>query len=84
MDKLLNSKKFVLFLIILIICLGLLGCAKPNVDGNKKEHTVVDSIGNMGAIGKALGCMFGSNDPICDKPNTNEDTDEEWQEVDEN
>ena len=78
MDKLLNSKKFVLFLVILIICLGLLGCAKPNVDGNKKEHTVVDSIGNMGAIGKALGCMFGSSDPICDKKS--KDLDEDWNE----
>ena len=57
------------------------GCAKPKVTGDyapKEKITLTDSIGNMGAIGKALGCMFGSNDPICDKKS--KDLDEEWNE----
>ena len=70
-------------LAIILILVGLIGCAKPKVNGDyapKEKVTITDSIGNMGAIGKALGCMFGSNDPICEKKNVDEDIDEEWNE----
>ena len=86
MDKKLE-RNIIWTLAIILILVGLFGCAKPKVNSDyapEKKTTLTDSIGNMGAIGKAIGCMFGSNDPICDKPNTNEDTDKEWQEVDEN
>jgi hypothetical protein len=36
----------------------------------------------MGAIGKALGCMFGSKDPICDKKNVDEQSEEDWNKTD--
>ena len=80
MDKKLERNIIWTLAIILILC-GLFGCAKPKVTGDyapKEKVTITDSIGNMGAIGKALGCMFGSNDPICDKKSI--DLDEEWNE----
>ena len=80
MDKKLERNIIWTLAIILILC-GLFGCAKPKVTGDyapKEKITLTDSIGNMGAIGKGLGCMFGSNDPICDKKS--KDLDEEWNE----
>ena len=80
MDKKLE-RNIIWALAILLIIVGLMGCAKPKVNGDydtKEKVTITDSIGNMGAIGKALGCMFGSNDPICDKKS--KDLDEEWNE----
>ena len=80
MDKKLE-RKIIWALAILLIIVGLMGCAKPKVNGDydtKEKVTITDPIGNMGAIGKALGCMFGSNDPICDKKS--KDLDEEWNE----
>ena len=80
MDKKLERNIIWTLAIILILC-GLFGCAKPKVTGDyapKEKITLTDSIGNMGAIGKALGCMFGSSDPICDKKDDN--LDEDWNE----
>ena len=80
MDKKLE-RNIIWTLAIILILVGLIGCAKPKVNGDyapKEKVTITDSIGNMGAIGKALGCMFGSNDPICDKKS--KDLDEEWNE----
>ena len=85
MSEFLNSKKFIGILILLIICLGVFGCAKPKINSEqptKKTITITDSIGNMGAIGKALGCMFGSKDPICDKKNVDEQSEEDWNKTD--
>ena len=84
MDKKIE-RNIIWTLAIILILVGVFGCAKPNINADqppKEKITITDSIANMGAIGQALGCMFGSSDPICDKPNTNEDTDKEWQEVD--
>ena len=80
MDKKLE-RNIIWTLAIILILVGLIGCAKPKVNGDydtKEKVTITDSIGNMGAIGKALGCMFGSNDPICDKKS--KDLDEDWNE----
>ena len=82
MDKKLERNIIWTLAIILILC-GLFGCAKPKVTGDyapKEKITLTDSSGNMGPIGKARGCMFGSNDPICEKKNVDEDIDEEWNE----
>ena len=55
-------------LAIILILLGVFGCAKPNIDADKKETvTVLDSIGNMEGIAEALGCMFAPDDPACSK-----------------
>ena len=80
MDKKLE-RNIIWTLAIILILVGLIGCAKPKVNGDyapKEKVTITDSIGNMGAIGKALGCMFGSGDPICDKKS--KDLDEDWNE----
>ena len=56
-------------LAIILILIGLFGCAKPQIDadGQKKPVTITESISNMGAIGDILGCMFAPNNPYCDK-----------------
>jgi len=80
MDKKLE-RNIIWTLAIILILVGLFGCAKPKINADqppKEKITITDSIGNMGAIGKALGCMFGSNDPICDKKDDN--LDEDWNE----
>ncbi len=52
-----------------------MGCANPTVNADQptKKESILSSVGNMEAIGEALGCMFGSSDPICTKkkPQTN-------------
>ena len=80
MDKKLE-RNIIWTLAIILILVGLFGCAKPKINADqpqKEKVTITDSIGNMGAIGKALGCMFGSSDPICDKKDDN--LDEDWNE----
>ncbi len=80
MDKKLE-RNIIWALAIILILVGLFGCAKPKINADqpqKEKVTITDSIGNMGAIGKALGCMFGSSDPICDKKS--KDLDEDWNE----
>jgi hypothetical protein len=55
-------------LAIILILLGLFGCAKPKIDSDKKETvTVLDSIGNMEGIADALGCIFAVDNPACSK-----------------
>ena len=80
MDKKLE-RNIIWTLAIILILVGLFGCAKPKINAaqhQKEKVTITDSIGNMGASGKALGCMFGSSDPICDKKS--KDLDEDWNE----
>ena len=55
-------------LAIILILVGVLGCvAVPTTNLNPKKVTITDTIGNMGAIGKALGCMFAPSDPVCQR-----------------
>ena len=52
MDKKLE-RKIIWALAILLIIVGLMGCAKPKVNSDydtKEKVTITDSIGNMGAI----------------------------------
>ncbi len=67
-----NSKRFICILVLVIIYVGMSGCTTTKVITNKVKEpiTLTDSIGNMGAIGRALGCMFGSSDPMCDSNNS--------------
>ena len=74
MDKNLE-RKIIWTLAIILILVGLMGCANPTVNADQptKKESILSSVGNMGAIGEALGCIFGSSDPICTKkkPQTN-------------
>ena len=68
----------------MIVCLGMLGYAKPKVNADPKKHTTIDTIGKLDSIANVLGCMFGSSDPICDKKSSVQDNDEEWNDLDSN
>ncbi len=78
MDNFFNSKKFVIFCVVLLLCVALVGCAKPKpkIDENK-----------LGAIGNMIGCMF--NPSLCetreipkdDLRNPPIDEEEEWNKV---
>lgn len=64
-----NSKKFIMILVILLVCAALSGCAKPKqieTQGPKQPSTL-ESIGRMDEIAIALGCMF--NPSACEKEN---------------
>ena len=67
MDKKLE-RNIIWTLAIILILIGVLGCvAVPTTNLNPKKVTITDTIGNMGAIGKALGCMFAPDNPICQR-----------------
>ncbi len=73
-----NEKKFALFLIIALICLGLSACAIKGVPRNNpklpenvtkeptepKTQTLTDSISKMEVVANALVCMFAPDE--CD------------------
>ena len=58
----------IITLILILVGLGLSGCAKPKLDADKEPVTMLDSIGNMEGIAEALGCVFAPPDEACDKP----------------
>ena len=67
MDKKLE-RNIIWTLAIILILVGVLGCvAVPTTNLNPKKVTITDTIGNMGAIGKAIGCMFAPDDPTCQR-----------------
>jgi hypothetical protein len=71
-------------MIIMIVCLGLFGCAKPKINADQNKHTTIDTIGKLDSIANVLGCMFGSTDPICDKKSSTQDSDEDWKDLESN
>ena len=62
MDNFLNSKKFIMLMVLLLICISIFGCAKPTqkiqTEPEKKVPTELETIGKLEAIGTVLGCMF--------------------------
>lgn len=70
MDNFFNSKRFVIFCVALLLCVSLLGCAKPKQKVDEQK---------LGAIGNMLGCMF--NPSLCEKGKVPKDEDEEWNEL---
>ena len=70
-----NSKKFIAFMFIVLLCASISGCAKPKpkIDENK-----------LGAIGNMLGCMF--NHSLCEKRESQTeqpDDEKEWVAIEE-
>lgn len=53
----------ILFTIVLL--LGLSSCAKPRVSTDTSQPTLMESIGNMGKAGKAIGCVFAPWNKEC-------------------
>ena len=96
----LDSKTFMAILIIVIVCVSLLGCAKkPSVSqAPDTTQTITDSVHNMQSIASVIGCMFAPNNEQCkkmkaknedhpqegQKDETNEQINKEWEEVDAN
>jgi len=58
-----NSKKFIIILVVLLICIGLFGCGQKQLNLQEPEPeqkvTTIDTIGRMDGIIGVLGCMFG-------------------------
>ncbi len=61
----LNSKRFILILVVILISVGLFGCTYKIKDISaepdpvvKEEPTTLDTIGKMDAIVDVIGCMF--------------------------
>ena len=78
MDNFLNSKKFIMLMVLLLICISIFGCAKPTqkiqIEPEKKVPTELETIGKLEAIGTVLGCMF---DPApCEEKKKQAETEE--------
>ena len=73
------ERKIILLLILILIGIGLSGCAKPQVKHDQpKQPTTIETIGKLDAIANVLGCMF---DPTpCQKKSKEENVKPESQE----
>ena len=54
-------------ILLLVLLLGLASCAKPLVEDRPKQSTLIETIGNMGKAGKAIGCVFAPWHEECEK-----------------
>jgi len=64
----LNSKKFIIAILIVLVWISLSGCAnKTFPEQGPKQPTTLDTVAKMKSIGTILGCMFAPSDPECQK-----------------
>ena len=54
-------------ILLLVLLLGLASCAKPKVISQPKQPTLIETIGNMGKAGKAIGCVFAPWNKECQR-----------------
>ena len=54
-------------ILLLVLLLGLASCAKPKVEHQPKQPTLIETIGNMGKAGKAIGCVFAPWNKECQR-----------------
>jgi len=54
-------------ILLLVLLLGLASCAKPKVAEQPKQPTLIETIGNMGKAGKAIGCVFAPWNKECQR-----------------
>jgi len=54
-------------ILLLVLLLGLASCAKPKVIDQPKQPTLIETIGNMGKAGKAIGCVFAPWNKECQR-----------------
>ena len=80
MDNFLNSKKFIVLMVLLIVCLGVFGCGVKTIKTElpkgeeSKQPTTLETIGKLEGIAFVLGCMF---DPTpCQEKKELENTEE--------
>lgn len=66
--KFFDDKTISAFVIILVMAILLLGCAKkPLQQQGPKQPNTLESVAKMKSVGLILGCMFAPNDPECEK-----------------
>lgn len=69
--KFFDDKTISAFVIILIMGMVLLGCAKPTLqEQGPKQNTTLDTISKAGSIGTMLGCIFAPASEECQKLRT--------------
>ena len=56
-----------IILLAIVLLLGLTSCAKPNVADQPSQPTLIETIGNMGKAGKAIGCVFAPWNEECQR-----------------
>ena len=54
-------------LLLIVLLLGLSSCAKPKVADQPSQPTLIETIGNMGKAGKAIGCVFAPWNKECQR-----------------
>ena len=54
-------------ILLLVLLLGLASCTKPKVISQPKQPTLIETIGNMGKAGKAIGCVFAPWNKECQR-----------------
>ena len=73
-----NSKRFIIILVVFLVCVGMFGCAKPKQleTQGPDQPTTLETISKMDSIATALGCMFAPNsckeENVKDKPDQGE------------
>ena len=66
--KFFDDKTISAFVIILIMGMVLLGCAKPTLQQQgPKQNTTLETISKAGSIGLMLGCIFSPTSDECQK-----------------
>ena len=92
-----NSKKFIVLMLLVLMCVGISGCANKKVDvvQGPSQGSDLDSIAKMKSIGAVIGCIFAPADEECkklkenkieDKPHESQEeydkkVNEEWDEM---
>ena len=54
-------------ILLIVLLLGLSSCANPKVADQPKHPTLIETIGNMGKAGKAIGCVFAPWNEECQR-----------------
>ena len=62
-----NKIEDLTIILLLVLLLGLASCAKPKVMEESKQPTLIETIGNMGKAGKAIGCVFAPWNEECQR-----------------
>lgn len=59
--------EYLTIILLIVLLLGLSSCAKPKVADQPKQPTLIETIGNMGKAGKAIGCVFAPWNKECQR-----------------
>ena len=69
-----TERNIIWTLAFVLIFVSLVGCvATPTANLTPKKPTLIDSVIIMKDLGTVLGCMFGANDPACQRESLDPD-----------